>query len=61
MLLPCKAMLLLESPRGRKSGGPPLLAPSFKVQRDVHDQRSGFVVAPGLEGPNAFDGLKIHG
>ncbi len=61
MLLPCKAMLLLESPRGRKSGGPPLLALSFKVKRDVHSQRSGLVVAPGLKGLNAFDGLKVHG
>ena len=33
MLLPFKAMLLLERARGRKAGGPPLLAPSFKVQR----------------------------
>jgi hypothetical protein len=37
--------MLLE--RARKSGGPPLLAPSFKVQRDVHSQRAGFAVAPG--------------
>jgi hypothetical protein len=40
MLLPSKAMLLLERARGRKSGGPPLLAPSFKVQRDnAHNQK----------------------
>jgi hypothetical protein len=39
LLLPFKAMLLLERARGRKSGGPPLLAPSFKVQRDnAHNQ-----------------------
>jgi len=43
MLLPFKAMLLLERARGRKSGGPPLLAPSFKVQRNTaHNQSSGF-------------------
>jgi hypothetical protein len=51
------AMLLGNS---RKSGGPPLLALSFKVKRDVHSQRSGLVVAPGLNGLNAFDGLKVH-
>jgi hypothetical protein len=44
-------MLLLERAGGRKSGDPPLLAPSFKVQRDVHSQRSGFAVAPGVKGP----------
>jgi hypothetical protein len=60
MLLPFKAMLLLERARGRKAGGPPLLAPSFKVQRNTaHNQSSGFVA--GLEGLNAFDGLKVHG
>jgi hypothetical protein len=49
MLLPFKAMLLLERAGGRKSGGPPLLAPSFKVQRNTaHNQSSGFAVAPGL-------------
>ena len=52
------AMLLGNS---RKSRGPPLLALSFKVKRDVHSQRSGLVVAPGLKGLNAFDGLKVHG
>ena len=44
------AMLLGNS---RKSGGPPPLEPSFKVKRDVHSQRSGFVGRPGLEGLNA--------
>src|SRR5712664_4233208 len=49
MLLPFKAMLFFESARGRKAGGPPLLAPSFKVQRDnAHNQSSGFTVAHGL-------------
>jgi len=43
-----------------KSGGPPPLEPPFKVKRDVHDQRSGFVVAPGLEGLNALGPLKVH-
>ena len=62
MLLPFKAMLLLERARGRKSSGPPLLAPSFKVQRNTaHNQSSGFAVAPGLKGLNAFEGLKVHG
>jgi hypothetical protein len=43
MLLLFKAMLLLERARGRKSGGPPLLAPSFKVKRNTdHNQSSGF-------------------
>lgn len=43
MLLLFKAMLLLERARGRKAGGPPLLAPSLKVQRDnAHNQSSGF-------------------
>jgi hypothetical protein len=37
------AMLLGNS---RKSGGPPPLEPSFKVKRDVHSQRSGFVGRP---------------
>jgi hypothetical protein len=35
LLLPFKAMLLSERARGRKSGRPPLLAPSFKVQGDI--------------------------
>jgi hypothetical protein len=30
MLLPFKAMLLLERARGRKSGGPPQFAPSLQ-------------------------------
>ena len=39
--------MLLE--RARKSGGPPLFEPSFKVQRDsTHNQSSGFAVAPGV-------------
>ena len=60
LLLPRRIAMLLGN--SRKSRGPPLFALSFKVQRDnAHDQRSGFVVAPGLEGPNAFDGLKVHG
>ena len=49
--------------RWDKSGGPPLFEPSFKVNRDsTHDltQRSGFVVAPGLKGINAWDPLKVH-
>ena len=50
MLLLFKAMLLLEGARGRKAGGPPLLAPSFKVQRNTaHNQSSGFAVAPRVK------------
>jgi hypothetical protein len=60
LLLPFKAMLLLERARRRKSGGPPLLAPSFKVKRDVHSQRSGFAVAPSTGGVNARGPLKVH-
>jgi hypothetical protein len=60
MLPPFKAMLLLERAGGRKSGGPTLLAPSFKVERDVHSQRSGFAVAPGVKGLNARGPLKVH-
>ena len=43
--------VLLEDSRGRrlrKSGRPPPLEPSLKVQRDIaHNQSSGFAVAPG--------------
>ena len=61
MLLPFKAMLLFERARGRKSGCPPLLAPSFKVQRNTaHNQSSGFAVAPGLKAHNARGPLKVH-
>jgi len=46
LLLPFKAMLPLG--HARKSGGPPLFEPSFKVQREnAHNQSSGFAVAPG--------------
>ncbi len=46
MLLPFKAMLPLG--HARKSGGPPLFEPSFKVQREnAHNQSSGFTAAPG--------------
>src|SRR5258707_2417504 len=42
ILLPFNAISLLERAHGRKSGGPPLLAPSFKVQRNTaHNQSSG--------------------
>jgi hypothetical protein len=51
------AMLLGNT---RKSGGPPPLEPPFKVKRDVHSQRSGFVVTPGVEGLNARGPLKVH-
>jgi hypothetical protein len=46
LLLPFKAMLLSERARGRKSGSPPLFAPSFKVQRNTaHNQSSGLLPA----------------
>jgi hypothetical protein len=45
MLLPFKAMLF---GRAGKSGRPPPLEPSLKVQRDIaHNQSSGFAVAAG--------------
>jgi hypothetical protein len=44
LLLPFKAVLF---GRAGKSGRPPLLEPSLKVQRDIaHNQSSGFAVAP---------------
>ena len=47
-LCPMLFPMLLE--RARKSGGPPLFEPSFKVQRDsTHNQSSGFAVAPGVK------------
>jgi hypothetical protein len=59
LLLPFKAMLPLG--RARKSGGPPLFEPSFKVQgENAHNQSSGFRAAPGLEGLNARGPLKVH-
>src|SRR5229473_7830975 len=50
----CGKLLTLPFPmlleRARKSGGPPLFEPSFKVQRDsTHNQSSGFAVAPGVK------------
>jgi hypothetical protein len=50
MLPPFTALLLSERARGLKSGHPPLLAPSFKVQGEIAHKlkSSGFVVAPGL-------------
>jgi hypothetical protein len=50
LLLPFKAMLLLERARGRKSGGPPPLERSFNVKRDTaHNPSSGLLVAPVLK------------
>ena len=61
LLLPFKAMLLSERARGRKSGSPPLFAPSFKVQGDTaHNQSSGFAVAPRVKGLNARGPLKVQ-
>ena len=58
--MPRKPIPLVRD-RQRKSGGPPLLKPSFKVERDsTHGQRSGSWVAPGLEGLNARGPLKVH-
>jgi hypothetical protein len=58
-LLTLPFAMLLE--RARKSGGPSLLEPSFKVQRNTaHNQSSGFAVAPGFKGLNARGPLKVH-
>jgi hypothetical protein len=48
LLPPFTALLLSERARGLKSGRPPLLAPSFKVQGDIaHNSKiSGFAVPP---------------
>jgi hypothetical protein len=43
-----------------KSGGPPPLEPSFKVQRDRTHRRNSGVVAPGLKGFNALGPSKVH-
>jgi hypothetical protein len=51
--------MLLE--RARKSGGPALLQPSFKVQRDAtHYQSSRFPSPRVFKGLNARDPLKVH-
>jgi hypothetical protein len=61
MLLPFKAMLLSERARGRKSGSPPLFAPSFKVQGyKAHNRNSGFAVLPQCYGLNARGALKVR-
>jgi len=58
MLLPFKATLF---GRAGKSGRPPPLEPSLKVQRDIaHNQCSGFAVAPRVKGLNARGPLKVH-
>jgi hypothetical protein len=58
LLLPFKAMLF---GRAGKSGRPPPLEPSLKVQRDIaHNQSSGFAVAPRVKGLNARGPLKVH-
>jgi hypothetical protein len=59
LLLPFKAMLLSEGARGRKSGSPPLFAPSFKVQRNTAHNRLR-VVAPGLKELNARGRIKVR-
>jgi hypothetical protein len=47
LLLPFKAV---RFGRAGKSGRPPLLEPSLKVQRDIaHNQSSGFAVAPRIQ------------
>jgi hypothetical protein len=54
--LPFKAMLFA---RAGKSGRPPPLEPSLKVQRDIaHNQSSGFAVAPGGRGLQRVQALK---
>jgi hypothetical protein len=60
LLLPFKAMLLSESARGRKSGNPPLFAPSFKVQRNTaHNRNSGFAVLSQCDDLNAHRVRKV--
>jgi hypothetical protein len=44
LLLPFKAMLLLERARGRKSSGPPPFAPSLNVHGDDTHNNSRFSV-----------------
>jgi hypothetical protein len=61
MLLLFKAMLLLERARGRKSGGPPLLAPSFNVQRNTaHKPKLRVRCRPPGQGLNARGPLKVR-
>ena len=58
-----KPMLLVRGGfhRPGKSGGPPLLEPSFKVEGNgAHNQSSGLAVAPGLKAHNARGPLKVH-
>jgi hypothetical protein len=58
LLLLFKAMLFGGA---GKSGRPPSLEPSLKVQRDiVHNQSSGFAVAPRVKGLNARGPSKVH-
>jgi hypothetical protein len=46
--------------RSTKSGGPPPLEPSLKIQGDIaHYQSSGFAVAPRVKGLNAHGPLKV--
>jgi hypothetical protein len=52
--LPFKAMLVLERARGRKSGGPPLFAPSLKVQGDNTHNNSGFSLFDALNHQSYF-------
>jgi hypothetical protein len=58
LLLRFKAMLF---GRAGKSGRPPPLEPSLKVQRNIaHNQISGFAVAPGIKDLNARRPSKVH-
>ena len=60
LLLPFKAMLLSERTRGLKSGGPPLLTPSFKVQRNTaHNRNSGFAILALCDDLNAHRARKV--
>ena len=50
----------LRRRRPTKSGGPPLLAPSFKVQGDIaHNRNSGFAVLPQCDDLNAHRVRKV--
>jgi len=58
LLLLFKAMLFGGA---GKSGRPPPLEPSLKVQGDIaHNQSSGFAVAPRVKGLNAHGPLKVR-
>src|SRR6266851_5488598 len=54
LILPFKLTLRRGRHRPQKSGGPPLFAPSLKVQGDDTHNNSRFSVIPGPQSPIAF-------